>query len=203
MTLQRKTPLRPKKPMKRGKKPLRGYAVLGKNGSTDIPDTVINEDGSMSTTNPDLIEWMNKHPLVKKPCVTVEQMLSSGLLARGTTFTSKPKRLKPRAKKKPTGELALFKRLYAEQDGLCAVTGLPLHPPAHEDFHKQGSHILPKGAYPRARLWPDNVVMVLVEQHNLWEREKDKDKLVEIEPRWAEYAQRYFDMRLAYNTDDR
>jgi hypothetical protein len=137
----------------------------------------------------------------KKQCVTVEQMMSSGLLARGSTFSSKPKRIKPR-KKKATGELALFKRLYAEQDGLCAVTGLPLLPPAHEDFYKQGSHILPKGAYPRARLWPDNVVMVLQEQHDLWEKEKNKERLSEAEPRWTEYVDRYYAMRLAYNTGE-
>lgn len=101
-----------------------------------------------------------------------------------------------------TGELALFRELYEEQRGRCAITGEPLLPPADANFYKQGSHILPKGAYGRARLWRCNVVLVLKSEHDRWEAEKNKEKLVEQEPRWKPYAERYAALRLYYNTTD-
>lgn len=116
-------------------------------------------------------------------------------------FKKRAVKLKP--KRRATGELALFRLLYDKQGGLCAITGLPLLPPGHEHFHVQGSHLLPKGGYPRARLWEDNVVMVLTTEHNRWERVKDKARLVDEEPRWAPYVERYHRMKHDYNTGAR
>jgi hypothetical protein len=113
------------------------------------------------------------------------------------------KRFTLTSKRKVTGERALFVKLYERQGGRCAVTGCLLLPPSHHHFHLQGSHLLPKGSYRRARLWEDNVVMVTASQHALWEVEKNKDKLVQIEPRWAPIVERYHALKLAYNTGTR
>lgn len=110
------------------------------------------------------------------------------------------KEWKPK-KRKTTGERALFVALYHQCGGVSQLSGLPLLPPDHADFHKQGSHILPKGAYPRYRLLAENIVMVLAGEHDQWESIKDKERLVDVEPRWKPYVERYYALRLKYNTE--
>ncbi len=55
------------------------------------------------------------------------------------------------------------------------VSGLKLLPPEHPEFYKQGSHCLPKGAYPEWRLREENVVMILPSFHDEWPFVKEKD----------------------------
>lgn len=98
----------------------------------------------------------------------------------------------PGQPRKVTGERKLMEELYKAQDGKCAVSGRDLWPPTHPMFHHQGSHILPKGTYPEDRLREGNIVMVRKFYHDQWEAEKDKEKLVKIEPRWRPHVETYY-----------
>lgn len=40
--------------------------------------------------------------------------------------------------------------------------------------HVFASHVLSKGAYPKMRLYPKNIVLMTFEEHNKWEFEKHK-----------------------------
>lgn len=105
-----------------------------------------------------------------------------------------------------TGELRLFEELYLEQRGRCAVTGDRLHPPGHPLFHCQGSHLLPKGSYRRARLWRTNVVMILKSMHDIWGNTGNKEDLLVNRHKpfedWRRVVERYFHLQRLYNTTD-
>jgi hypothetical protein len=133
--------------------------------------------------------------------MTFEEMKAKGVIVKAKSLESKPR--KPiKTKRKPSGELRLFKALYAEMDGVSEISGLPLLPPDHPKFHYQGSHLLPKGTYPEFRLDPRNVVMCTPEEHQMWHDYGDKDLLVAVEPRWALFVERMNDLKLeAYSRD--
>lgn len=74
-----------------------------------------------------------------------------------------PKGLKQKSKE-PTGELAMFKEIFVERKGICAVTSRPI------TFHPMSfMHILSKGAYPKFRLVKKNIVMVIPEIHDMYD----------------------------------
>lgn len=104
--------------------------------------------------------------------------------------------------RKVTGERALFLNIYAEVNGRSEVSGFQLLPPSHPQFHWQFSHILPKGAYGKARLVRENIVACTVAEHEYWENHKDKQRLADEDHLWKPYALRYFRLRLKYNTDN-
>lgn len=81
--------------------------------------------------------------------------------------------IKPvRKKYKPTGELALFLKIYAERKGLCEITGEAI-PFDVGSF----AHILGKGAYPSLRLDESNILMVKKDIHDLYDNQ-GKEKLL-------------------------
>lgn len=80
---------------------------------------------------------------------------------------------KPR---KPTGEYKLFLSIYAQRNGKCEVTG-ELIPFDVSSF----AHILSKGAYPRYRLNPDNIIMVKPDIHSLYDN-SSQEKLLSKYP---------------------
>lgn len=69
---------------------------------------------------------------------------------------------------KPTGERPLFIELWAKCKGKSEVSGDQLLPPEHSQFHFQGHHLLPKGTYPDYRLDERNIVMMTIEEHDVW-----------------------------------
>ena len=62
--------------------------------------------------------------------------------------------------KKPTGEKALFEALWATREHVSFVSGLPVNPIAHTF-----AHVLPKGLYPKFRLYDKNIVFLTPEEH--------------------------------------
>jgi hypothetical protein len=78
------------------------------------------------------------------------------------------KKIKPKkalkSKRKKTGEAKLFEEIYIDRLGKCRITGeqLPLSPICF-------MHILSKGGYPRYRLNPKNILLVLPEIHTLYD----------------------------------
>ena len=69
------------------------------------------------------------------------------------------------AVRKPTGEAAVFKELYAECGGRSVISGEPLLPPDHSMFHFQFAHAANKGQYPEHRLLKRNIFPVTVDEH--------------------------------------
>lgn len=88
---------------------------------------------------------------------------------------AKPLKKKPRKK---TGEAELFKKIWEElepEQRVSFVTGFLL-PDIHEMRTYYFSHVLSKGAYPELRTNRDNIVLMTLKEHQLWEFEKDKIK---------------------------
>ena len=74
--------------------------------------------------------------------------------------------VKPPKKKKPTGELELFKEIWAERPHICTKCGKPLGATLKPIFF---SHIKSKGAYPELRLMKTNIELVCAECHQIYE----------------------------------
>lgn len=73
-----------------------------------------------------------------------------------------------KAERKSSGERELFVMLWAKCNGKSEASGKKLLPPEHSMFHHQGSHLLPKGAFPDYKLDPRNVVMITPDEHEMW-----------------------------------
>lgn len=65
--------------------------------------------------------------------------------------------------KKPTGELELFKDIWNTRPHISFLTSSPL------GFFNVSyfAHILPKGKYPKAKLDPENIVLLKTQEHFL------------------------------------
>jgi hypothetical protein len=76
-------------------------------------------------------------------------------------------------------EVALGKRLFESRGKRSEISGNPL---GYEYDHVFASHVLPKGAYPKFRLYNKNIVLMSFEEHRAWEhyRHTIKDR-----PEWA------------------
>lgn len=80
--------------------------------------------------------------------------------------TSPPKRKKVlRRVYKPTGEKKVFLKIWQERGGKCEITGKSLIFPIPGNF----MHILSKGAYPKFRLLPENIMLVFSCIHHLYD----------------------------------
>jgi hypothetical protein len=88
------------------------------------------------------------------------------------------KKVKPvkSQERKPTGELELFKKIYEQRKGICAITKewVPFHV---ESF----MHVLSKGAFPSFRLEEYNILLVQREVHRLYDN-SSREKLLEKYP---------------------
>lgn len=91
-----------------------------------------------------------------------------------TTKDNKPRK-QISNRKKPTGELRLFQKIYAEVNGVCEITGVFL-PFNVNNF----AHILSKGAYPSMRLSRANVMHVDPRIHHLYDCGSKEDLLKEF-----------------------
>lgn len=145
-----------------------------------------------------------KTKLLSKCCNSLAKpdMMKGGHFCNncGMTCTTKSERSGFGAKastlstvRKPTGELSLFRELWAACGGKSEVSGLPLHPPGHMLFHHQGSHLLPKGTYPSYRLDRRNIVMITPEEHEHWHR--TPRGLLLTDPKWAPIVARYMALK--------
>lgn len=85
----------------------------------------------------------------------------------GTKMLKKTKPIKRsplKHKRKATGEMEVFKEIWAEREHICQVTGIRL---TEDTVHF--SHLLPKGKYPKLRLVKENIWIVLWTIHHEWE----------------------------------
>lgn len=64
----------------------------------------------------------------------------------------------------------LFEFVWATREQVSEVSGRPLLPRHHYQWHWQFAHVLNKGTYPAYKLNPDNIMMMLPEEHAIQER---------------------------------
>jgi len=103
-----------------------------------------------------------------KECSSEQYIWARGMCKQCASRNPKPKSgLKEPVKKesfKPSGELALFQSIWAVRPHVCAVTDEPI------EFNVWCfSHILPKGKYPKFRLYEKNIVLKSPDMHHKWE----------------------------------
>lgn len=84
----------------------------------------------------------------------------------------------------------MFNWIWDNRPHVSELTGASLLPKGHTQWHWQFAHVLPKGTYPKWKLNPNNVMIVLPEEHNNQERfKKFLDKKEELR---REYYKLYY-----------
>lgn len=81
-------------------------------------------------------------------------------------------------RKNKRGELYLFRTLLWTRGSISEISGKPLLPLEHPQWHWQFLHVLPKGLYKRYKLNPRNIVLALPSEHEY------QDKATK-DPQWA------------------
>ena len=102
------------------------------------------------------------------------------------------KRTDFKKKYKPTGEMDLFKHLWEARKHRCYVTGRELEFSPSICFH-----ILGKGAYPKYRLNPDNIIFVSREYHDDW-HSMTKPELLKKDCDWQKVFDLYDNLKERY-----
>lgn len=64
----------------------------------------------------------------------------------------------------------LFDEIWLARDHFSEVSGLPLYPKGHWQWHWQFAHVLNKGAYPSFKYNPDNIMLMLPHEHEKQEQ---------------------------------
>lgn len=64
----------------------------------------------------------------------------------------------------------LFNYLWKTRPHISELSGKPLLPKGHFQWHWQFAHILPKGSYPKWKLEAKNIVLCLPDEHTNQER---------------------------------
>lgn len=106
------------------------------------------------------------------------------------------KRTPIKYKRKPTGELEVFKSIWAERPHFSQVSGKFLGDDLNVSFF---SHILPKSHYKRFRLNKQNIVLKTEEEHFLWETQSWKLKDI---PEWKWVFELKQSLKEKYNNGD-
>lgn len=85
----------------------------------------------------------------------IDKLKEKGLVRKASTLT---------AKRKPTGEKEVFKRIWESNPHECLTCGVHIKEARAINF----SHLLPKGTYPKYRLDPRNIVLQCGGCHQRW-----------------------------------
>ena len=93
------------------------------------------------------------------------------------------KHIKP---KKVTGELELFKEIWAERPHVSEISNKAIPLFDVHCFH----HVLTKQAYPEHRLNKDNIVLLTRSEHTL-AHSKSLEDLIAFDNRWIKLRERY------------
>lgn len=121
---------------------------------------------------------------------------------QGYRTDKKPKRIKTILKrsnksgKRSTGEKVLFEAIWNSRPRKSFLTGEPLGNDAYAWFF---FHILPKGKYPKFRLYDKNIILMTQQQHNDW-HSKTRAQLLEKDPRWSKVFDLYDELLEEYQT---
>lgn len=100
------------------------------------------------------------------------------------------KKFKP---KKATGERQFFLSIWNEREHISEVSGLPLLPESHHQWHWQFSHYLSKKSFPAFRLNPENCFLCLPEEHQEYEfKSRGNPKWDKIKEKYEILKQQYY-----------
>lgn len=64
----------------------------------------------------------------------------------------------------------LFARVWENRPHRSELSGVPLLPKGHPQWHWQFLHVLPKGSYPKWKLEEKNIMLALPDEHLRQER---------------------------------
>lgn len=95
-------------------------------------------------------------------------------------------------RKKKLSELEFFKSEWDKRGGRCFLTGekIPFHPASC-------FHVLGKGAFPKYRLKPENLIFMKIELHNDWHA-LGQNKCLEKDARWKMIIDLYEKLKIEY-----
>lgn len=101
-------------------------------------------------------------------------------------------------KRKPTGEIKVFRRIAIERGMFSEVSGEPIQQLRPENF----AHILPKAEnkYPEAKLDPENIMIMTREEHYKWDNDR---KSIEHIPIWQKVFKREAELLIKYKKNER
>jgi hypothetical protein len=69
-----------------------------------------------------------------------------------------------------TGELEMFNEIWDERPHVSEVSGAPLLPKGHPQWHWQFAHIVSKKTYKKFMLRKDNIALVTPEEHDAYDK---------------------------------
>jgi hypothetical protein len=88
----------------------------------------------------------------------------------------------------------LFEHIWNTREHVSELSGDPLLPKGHFQWHWQFLHILPKGSYPHYRLNIENIVLGTVQEH---ENQEMIGKFNELKSKLkAEYYEKYYNVKI-------
>ena len=112
-------------------------------------------------------------------------------------FNNKRNKIKPRSKKgqkTAKEDTEFFKGIWLSRPHYSEVSGVFLGNEYNPVFM---SHVLTKGAYPKARHWKENIVLMTFEEHNLYEfgdrsTKEFKNMFKKVMLKYSELINRYY-----------
>lgn len=135
-------------------------------------------------------------PRKQKPCKCGKHLgylFSHGYTKECWNKVRPPKALKrtaiKQAVRKPSGELILFKAIFASRPHKCQVTGDPITEFNVSNF----MHILSKGAFPKFRLFDKNILFVTKEIHDEYDcKDRSAEKFKDVMKLHDELITKYY-----------
>lgn len=98
-------------------------------------------------------------------------------------------------KRKQIKELEFFQQEWKKRGGYCFITGEKLVFSPSVCFH-----VLGKGAFPKYRLNPDNLIFVNAKYHSDW-HQLGQQKCLETDPRWQMVIDLYNKLKIEFNNE--
>jgi len=80
-----------------------------------------------------------------------------------------------------SGLLQLFSEIWEEREHVSELSGKPLLPKGHPQWHWEFLHVLPHGSYKAYKFRKENIILALPEEHAIQERyPKFKERFEEL-----------------------
>lgn len=87
----------------------------------------------------------------------------------------------------------LYRYVWENRPHVSEVSGKPLFPPNHFKFHWQFAHILNHGRYPKYKFNPENIMLMLPDEH------EKQDEFEVFKEKQLELTREYY--RIFYNKE--
>ena len=97
-----------------------------------------------------------------------------------------------RPQRKPSGQLSLFRAIWASRPHVSFISGKPIKNPTPINFF----HIMGKQAYPKFKLYDRNIILTTRREHELWHQ--DRGRLRDL-PEWKKVFDLYERLKAEYH----